>query len=166
MSEEFTLTVESESKKIGQKIGTSDWIKVTQDMITQFGLVTLDPDPMHIDPEWCKENSAFGEPISFGFLTLSLITNMVHNIDGFDMEHHKKFKGFGVNYGSNRVRLISPVRVNKRIRMHSTLIDVVERKPGQLLRTFDIVVEIEGEEKPAMVGEMLALWISDPEAIA
>lgn len=166
MPKSFELSLESESQKIGQKIGTSDWITVDQEMITQFGLVTLDPDPMHIDPDWCRENSAFGEPIAFGFLTLSLMTHMIHNIDKFNMDHHKQFPGFGVNYGSNRVRFLAPVHVNKRIRMHSTLKAVEQRKAGQLLRTLDIVIEIEGEEKPAAVAEILALWVSDPKSVA
>jgi acyl dehydratase len=146
--------------KPGEEIGTSEWLVVDQEQINLFGKVTLDPDPMHVDPEWARTRGPFGGPILFGFLTLSLLTYFFHRV--FDVanlhEHFDQRNGVGVNYGFNRVRFIAPVPEGASIRASIRLKDVAENKPQVVLYTFDVAVEIQGKTTPALVAEWLWLW--------
>jgi acyl dehydratase len=147
---------------IGQQVGTSHWVLVDQDMINRFAQVTLDPDPMHIDPEWSARHSPFGKTIAFGFLTTSLLTHLYHDVLQYDRHGHAQTGGYPLNYGFDRLRLIAPVPVGSRIRGHFTLIDVRERGPGEVVHKTSVVIEIEGQQKPALVGEWLGLWVTEP----
>ena len=160
MSENITL--EEQRKKIGNTLGPSEYITITQDMIDQFSVITQDPDPMHIDPAWCVENSPFKTPIAFGFLTISMITALVHNLSKYDREGRIGTGGYPLNYGFNRLRLIAPVPVDSRICATVILKEVEMRKPGQLMQTMDVTVDIEGADTPALVGEWVTLWVSEP----
>ena len=139
---------------IGQDEGTGDWLQVDQDRINSFADVTEDHQFIHVDPEACKELSPWGVPIAHGFLTLSLLVKLSASIP----QPAERFDGIvmGINYGFEKVRFISPVKVGSRIRAKSVLssVDLKDGNTIQYVRT--MTVEIEGEDKPALVAE----WIS------
>lgn len=138
----------------------SDWALIDQQRITDFGRVTDDPDPHHIDPEWTAANSPWGDKtISFGWLTCSMLSSMIYQVMRFPLDGDAKKDGYPINYGFNRMRFVEPVVVDSKIRGRFTVKDVTETHPGRLQMTFDIAIEIEGVERPALVGEYLCLWI-------
>lgn len=145
------LSVEDYKAKVGQELGTSDWILVDQDRIDRFADVTGDHQFIHVDVEKAK-TTPFGGTIAHGYLTLSLLSAMAYSalpgIEGTKM---------GVNYGMNSLRFLAPVRAGKRIRGRFVLKGVNERAPGQLQSTVDVTVEIEGEPRPALVAEWVML---------
>jgi len=139
---------------IGEDEGSGDWLEITQDRINAFADVTEDHQFIHVDPDACKELSPWGVPIAHGFLTLSLLTKLSESIpqdpdrlDGIVM---------GVNYGFDKVRFITPVKVGSRIRCSSVLSGVDQKDPNTLQTVRTMTVEIEGEGKPALVAE----WIT------
>lgn len=136
--------------RVGQPIGSSRWIDVPQQRITDFGHLTEDPDPMHIDPGWAASHSPYRETIAFGFLTVSLLTAMVNDILPRPADEVST-----LNYGFDRLRLLSPVRVGRRIRGHFTLKALELRSPTQYRTVIGVSVEIEGEDKPALVADWL-----------
>ena len=139
---------------IGQDEGTGEWLQVDQDRINSFADVTEDHQFIHVDPEACKELSPWGVPIAHGFLTLSLLVKLSESIP----QPAERFDGIvmGVNYGFEKVRFINPVKVGSKIRASSVLagVDLKDANNLQIVRT--ITVEIEGEDKPALVAE----WIT------
>ena len=138
----------------------SNWILIDQQRINDFGRVTNDPDPHHIDPEWAEKNSPWGnQTIAFGWLTASMLAPMFYDILRYPLDGDAEKDGYPVNYGFNRMRFVEPVVVGSRIRSRFFLKDVTETKPGRLQFTFDVQIEIEGVERPALVGEYLFLWI-------
>ena len=145
---------------------TSKWVLVDQAMIDRFAEATLDPDPMHIDPEWCAQNSPFGQTIAFGFLTLSLLTHMGQDIIQYERENRIAAHGVPLNYGFNKVRMITPVPVNSRIRMVMRPTYSKLKAPGQTMQVAEIEVQIEGQEKPALVAEWLTMWVDAGEGVA
>ncbi len=152
---------------VGQTF-VSRWITVDQDRITAFGEVTEDPDPHHVDPEFAARVSPWqkdgvGQTISFGFLTLSLLTPMLYDVYRYPLDGDPA-DGYPASYGCDRLRMIAPVMSGSRIRGHVTVADVSERKPGQKQLTFDVTVEIEGEAQPALVTRWLMLWITPPRS--
>ncbi len=151
------ITPETIHQAVGRTFA-SDWIRVDQERISEFGRITEDPDPHHIDPEYAARHSPWGRTISFGFLTMSLMTPMLYQIYRYPMDG-KEGDGYPASYGFERVRLVAPVLSGSRIRGHFTVKEVRERKPGQLLAVFGCRVEIKGEERPALVGDWLSLWL-------
>ena len=143
----------------GSVIGVSPWVTVTQSMISDFGAVTLDPDPMHIDPEWAAKNSSFGGTIAFGFLTISLLTHLLHSALGTDSNRDPKESGYYLNYGFDRLRLVSPVPAGKRVRGRFELLDRKRDERQRLISTFQCTVEIEEQERPALFAHWLTIWI-------
>lgn len=135
---------------VGQELGTSDWLTIEQDRVDQFAEATGDHQFIHIDEEKAKL-TPFGGTIAHGFLTLSMIPYLSANSDLPRPEGVK----MGVNYGGNKTRFIAPVRSGKRIRGHWKLLELVEKRPGQWQQTHEITIEIEGEDKPALITE----WI-------
>ncbi|MBO9624043.1 MAG: MaoC family dehydratase [Sphingomonas sp.] len=137
------------------RIGTehvSDWVEVTQAMIDQFAEATGDHQFIHVDPDRAAQ-TPFGGTIAHGFLSLSLMPMLaarsgVPRIAGARM---------GVNYGGNKVRFVAPVRSGKRVRGRFTLLKFVERQPGTWEQVQQYVLEIEGEEKPALIAEWISL---------
>ncbi len=140
--------VESLRELVGQEVGVSDWLEVTQDMIQGFADVTLDDQWIHTDVERCKHESPFGTTIAHGFLTLSLLSYL----------HRETVRVTGgkmaINYGLNRVRFVSPVPQGSRIRTRSTVASIKDFDGGAQV-TWQIAVELEGSDKPALVAE----WI-------
>jgi acyl dehydratase len=145
-------------RKIGEKLGTSSWVTITQQQISDFGRLTNDPDPMHMDPDWCRDNSPFGRPISFGFLTMSLLTGMYHEVQSYARED-RTTESFGLNYGFNRMRLVEPVPVDSRVRGHFWVQDVTRRREGEFLMVVRAEIEIEGIDRPALVADWLAVIV-------
>ncbi len=136
---------------VGQELETTDWFTVTQEQINQFADCTLDQQFIHVDPEKAKQ-TPFGSTIAHGFLSLSMLS---HFAETFSLAVEGVY--MGVNYGFDKVRFISPVKVDSRIRCHAKVIAVVEKKPGQFMITTDVEVEIEGGEKPALKAEWIGM---------
>jgi acyl dehydratase len=145
------VSVDDYKAKVGQELGVSGWILVDQERIDKFAEVTGDHQFIHVDPE-AAAKTPFGTTIAHGYLTLSLLSQMAYGalpgIEGAKM---------GVNYGLNKLRFMAPVRSGRRIRGRFTLADVTERSPGTLQSTVAVSVEIEGEDKPALVAEWVTL---------
>ena len=139
----------------GEESATGDWMEVDQEKIDQFADVTLDHQFIHIDPERAKD-TPFGTTIAHGFLTLSLLTHLGASAQPENPDP-ARFKGMvmGVNYGFDKVRFVSPVKVGSRIRVHS-LLSSVELKGNAVQQTRTMTVEIDGQEKPALVAD----WIT------
>jgi len=134
---------------LGQELSTSDWLEITQERINQFAEATGDNQWIHVDAERAKTESPYGAPIAHGFLTLSLISHLMHSAIEFKMPVK-----MGINYGLNRVRFVSAVPVGSRIRTRVALQNL-EDFPGGHQFTWQITVEIEGATKPACVVEWL-----------
>ena len=139
---------------IGDELGTSEWFTIDQDRIDQFADVTVDHQYIHVDEERASQ-TPLGGTIAHGFLTLSLVTHLTSQI-GVTPENTVMV----FNYGLDRLRFINPVRAGSRVRAHTTLMDVTEKQPGQLLIKTGVTVEIDGEEKPALVAESLMMAVT------
>ena len=151
----MSKTVSKEDLKdfIGKETGTSDWFKIDQDRINQFADVTLDHQFIHIDPE-AAAKTPFGTTIAHGFLTLSMMSHLtvgaMVSVEGTVM---------GVNYGCDKVRFLSPVKVNSEIRAKVKLMDVTEKPGGRLLLKSEITMEIKDERHPALIAEWLTMVV-------
>ena len=146
-----TVKPEDLQATVGTDLGVSDWITIEQDRVNQFADVTEDHQFIHVNPEMAKM-TPFGGPIAHGFLTLSLLSKFSEQ-GGLVIEGVK----MGVNYGFEKVRFLAPVKVGKKVRGHFKLKAADEKRPGQYLLTYEITVEIEGEEKPALVADWLGM---------
>lgn len=145
-------TVAELKELIGQEIGVSDWLEITQERVNQFADATGDHQYIHVDPERAK-TTFFGGTVAHGYLTLSLIPYLGSmKVSGVRINLGGRM---GVNYGLNRVRFVAPVRVGKRIRMRTKLLAVEEIGEQAVQVTNEQTIEIEGEEKPACVAETL-----------
>jgi acyl dehydratase len=147
-----TITVAELSAKVGTVIGTSEWITIDQEMINKFADATGDHQFIHVD-EAAAKMTPFGGTIAHGFLTLSLFPVMMAKSDAPKVEGVK----MGVNYGGNKTRFLAPVRSGKRVRGHFKLLSLEEKRPGQWQQTLEFTVEIEGEEKPALLAEWVTM---------
>jgi acyl dehydratase len=137
---------------VGKEIGVSSWHLIDQPRIDTYADVIEDHQFIHVDPERAKKETAFGATIAHGFLTMSLLSIMSYEvmpvIAGTTM---------GVNYGFDKLRFISPVRSGKRVRGRFVLAEAKLRKPNELQSRTNVTVEIEGEDKPALVADWLGL---------
>ncbi|WP_458042758.1 MULTISPECIES: MaoC family dehydratase [Bacteria] len=131
----------------GAEIGPSDWLEVTQERVDTFADATDDHQWIHVDPDRAAEGP-FGGAIAHGFLSLSLIIPLQTQV--FDVEGVST----KVNYGLDKVRFVSPVKVGARIRLTGTIAEVIEVAGGYQL-VVDIVIETEGGTKPAVVARSL-----------
>lgn len=136
---------------IGTRVGVSEWVEITQERVNTFAEATGDFQFIHVDPERARL-SAFGGTIAHGFLTLSLIALLIKKSDCPQIANFK----IGVNYGCNRMRFLAPVRVGRRIRGVFKLLEMDEKRPNVWQQTMEITVEIEGEDKPAMICDWIA----------
>ena len=141
--------------KVGQPLGTTSWVTVDQKMIDAFADVTNDHQWIHVDVERAGRESPSGKTIAHGYLTLSLLAGLSYELGTLPEGTEVAF-----NYGLDKVRFLSPVKAGSRIRMHATLMSFDEKSPGQFLMKCSNSVEIEGEEKPAMIAETLALIVA------
>lgn len=143
--------VEEIRARVGEEIGTSSWITIDQPRITAFADATEDRQFIHVDPQMAAQ-TPFGGTVAHGFLTLSLLSRMAAEVmlmpDSLKM---------AVNYGCERVRFLAPVHSGKKVRGRFALECVEEKAPGQLLVRHLVTVEIEDEDRPALVGQWLTL---------
>ncbi|WP_298877845.1 MaoC family dehydratase [uncultured Bradyrhizobium sp.] len=146
------ITLEAYQAMVGKEIGVSSWHLIDQPRIDTYADVTEDHQFIHVDPERAKKETAFGTTIAHGFLTMSMMSVMSYEvmpaIAGTTM---------GVNYGFDKLRFISPVRSGKRIRGRFVLAEAKLRKPNELQSRTNVTVEIEGEDRPALVADWLGL---------
>ena len=146
MAQTIVEGVEGVQGLVGQQLGHSDWVEITQEMVDTFADATGDHQWIHVDPERAKAESPFGGPIGHGYLTLSLLIPMwsqVLTVSDATM---------GVNYGLNKVRFPAPVPVGSKVRARVTLQDV-EEVAGGLQNTFAVTIEREGGDKPVCIAE-------------
>jgi len=133
---------------VGQETGVSDWVQITQDRVNTFAEATGDHQWIHVDVE--RATREIGGPIAHGYLTLSLLPFLSAGL--------MPVKGVtrGINYGSDKVRFTSMVRVGKRIRLRQKLIGVEPKAGGTQVKNL-CTIEIEGEERPACVAETISV---------
>ena len=156
------IALEELKSRVGQEIGVSSWMTIDQERIDRFAEVTADRQFIHVDPERAAAETPFGGTIAHGFLTLSLCLMLPrYREDGSAPEPAQSEPSTGrrprmsVSYGLNKVRFPSPVPVGKRIRGPTKLRSVEEVAPGVLQNVNQITVEVEGQEKPAAVVELV-----------
>ena len=137
--------------RVGEEVGVSNWLTVGQERIEAFADATEDRQFIHVDPE-AAARTAFGGTIAHGFLTLSLLSRM-----GAETILIPESVQMVVNYGLDRVRFLAPVRSGSRVRGRFTLESVEEKASGQILLRHEVVVEIEGEDRPALLAQWLTL---------
>jgi len=145
------ISLQAYQAMVGQEIGVSSWHVLDQKRIDTYADVIEDHQFIHVDPEQAKD-TPFGTTIAHGFLTMSLLSVMSYEvmpaIEGTAM---------GVNYGFDKLRFISPVKSGKRVRGRFLLAEATLRKPGELQSRTNVTVEIEGEDKPALVADWIGL---------
>jgi len=146
------ISLASYQAMVGREIGVSAWYLVDQKRIDAYADVTEDHQFIHVDPERAARETPFGTTIAHGFLTMSLMSVMSYEvlpvIEGTTM---------GINYGIDRLRFLSPVRSGSRVRGRFTLAEAKLRKPNELQTRTSVSVEIEGEDKPALVADWIGL---------
>ena len=147
------IKVEEIPTLVGQELEPSPWLEITQERVNQFAEATNDHQFIHVDPEKAAQ-TPFGGPIAHGFLSLSLLSYL--NVQNAVMPENLVM---GINYGSDKIRYLMPVRVGKRIRSLQKVLEVTEKKPGHWLIKYEVTVEIEGEETPALIAEILSMWV-------
>lgn len=149
----LTLPAERLHEYIDRELDPSGWLTIDQSRITAFADTTLDHQFIHVD-EAKAAQTPFGSTIAHGYLTLSLISHFLAEC-GIGPEN----PAMGLNYGSDRVRFLQPVKVNDRIRARAMLKSVDDSNPGRVLIKTQFTIDIEGQEKPALVAEILSLFI-------
>jgi acyl dehydratase len=147
------LTFEELMQMAGQELGLSNWITVDQAMIQQFADCTGDHQWIHVDPERARRGSPFRKTIAHGYLTLSLLSALGQQI-GVAPENTQA----AINYGLDKVRFLVPVISGARIRLRMAMISFEIKGPGQYLMKALNTVEIEGQEKPALIAETLVMF--------
>jgi acyl dehydratase len=138
---------------VGKELPPSDWLEITQERVDQFASATNDFQFIHVDAAKAAQ-TPFGGTIAHGFLSLSLLSYLNAQTaivpEGLAM---------GINYGSDKVRFLMPVRVGKRVRSLQKILEVNEKHPGQWLMKTAVSVEIENEETPALIAEILTMLV-------
>ena len=148
-----TIKTEDLPGLVGKELEPSSWMEITQERVNQFAEATNDHQFIHIDPEKAAQ-SPFGGPIAHGFLSLSLLSFL--SAQNLVVPENL---AIAINYGSDKIRYLMPVRVGKRIRSRQKVLEVAEKNPGQWLMKTAVTVEIEGEETPALVAEILTMLV-------
>lgn len=149
------VSLEEFRNSAGRELAQSDWLEITQERVNQFADATLDHQFIHLDPERAAA-TLFGGTIAHGYLTLSLLVYL-------NSQTALKPEGMQmlINYGSDKVRFLAPVRVGSRIRSQQKVLDVSQRNDTNWLVKLEVTVEIEGGSKPAMLAEVLMLYVID-----
>ena len=146
------VSLEAYQKMVGHEVGVSSWHVLDQKRIDVYADVIEDHQFIHVDPARAKAETSFGTTIAHGFLTMSLMSIMSYEvmpvIEGTTM---------GVNYGFDKLRFLSPVRSGSRVRGRFKLAEATLRKPKELQSRTHVTVEIEGEDKPALVADWIGL---------
>ncbi|MCZ4315879.1 MaoC family dehydratase [Comamonadaceae bacterium G21597-S1] len=149
MSTKTFKTLSDLTAHVGQEVGVSDWVTVTQEQVNQFAQATGDHQWIHVDVERAKAGP-FGAPIAHGFLTLSMVPRFFEEVLTIEEV------GMSVNYGLNKVRFTAPVPVGSRLRGRLTLVscDPIDNNGVQMV--WDVVVEKEGTTKPVCVAQTVS----------
>ena len=146
------ISLDAYQNMVGEEIGVSSWHLVDQKRIDHYADVIEDHQFIHVDPERAKRETPFGTTVAHGFLTMSLLSIMSYEvmpvIQGTTM---------GVNYGFDKLRFISPVRSGRRVRGRFVLAEAKLRKPTELQSRTNVTVEIEGEDRPALIADWIGL---------
>ena len=146
------LTIETLRHRIGEEIAVSEWLEIDQNRVNLFADATDDHQWIHVDVDRARRESPYGAPIAHGFLTLSLLARFSGELlraEGVRL---------GLNYGLDKVRFISPVRVGDRLRARYTLRSLTDVDGGVQV-SWTATIEIEGTEKPACVAQTLVRWL-------
>ena len=138
---------------VGTEVGASDWIEITQDRIDKFAEATCDEQWIHVDQERAKQELPGGKTIAHGLLSLSLAPMFIRSVMGL-----KGLKNT-LNYGADRIRYLSPVPADSRIRGRITIAEAEDVPTDGLRVHYHLVIEIEGGQRPACVAELIALHL-------
>lgn len=149
------LSLEAFAQLAGHECEPTPWLEITQDRVNTFADATNDHQFIHVDPDRAGR-TPFGGTIAHGYLTMSLLSDML----GSSMPVPQGVR-LVLNYGSDKVRYLAPVRVGQRIRGKVSIVDVSEKRPGQWLVKTAVTVEIDGESTPALIAEILSMFIVD-----
>lgn len=139
---------------VGKELGVSGWLRVDQQRIDEFARCTGDEQWIHVDVERAKKESPFGGPVAHGYLTLSLLAKLGMEVGIVPPDAVAAF-----NYGLDKVRFLAPVKAGARVRLRVTLLEAADQGAGRKLLKLANTVEIEGEAKPALVAETLAMLV-------
>jgi acyl dehydratase len=151
-----TITLAELERASGRELGTSAWHEITQQQIDGFAHATGDHQWIHVDPE-AAANGPFGTTVAHGYLTLSMLPMLLSEIVSVSDAV------VGVNYGIEKIRFTSPVPSGSRVRLHATLVRAERRGPS-VIWYVDVSVELEGQEKPALVGQVVYMAAGAPDA--
>jgi acyl dehydratase len=151
-----TITLAELEDATDRELGTSEWHEITQGQINQFAEATGDHQWIHVDPE-AAANGPFGTTVAHGYLTLSMLPMLLSEVVSVSDAV------MGVNYGTEKIRFTSPVPSGSRVRLHAKLVRAERRGPS-VVWTVGVSVEIEGKEKPALVGEVVYMAAGAPDA--
>ena len=143
------LTIAELEQSAGRDLGTSSWHTVDQQKINLFAEATGDHQWIHVDPEQAAQGP-FGGTVAHGYLTLSLLPMLMSEVVSVTDAQ------MGVNYGTEKIRFTAPVPSGSRVRLHAKLLRAERRGPGVVYHV-GVQIEIEGQEKPAVVGEVVYL---------
>ena len=135
---------------VGKELGRSEWLTIDQQRINQFAECTGDRQWIHVDAERARKESPFRKPIAHGYLTLSLVSAMMLDIDMTPENTQAAFV-----HGLDSVRFIAPVKSGARVRLRSALVSMDDRGPGQYLVTTANTVEVEDDPRPALTANVL-----------
>lgn len=149
----LTVPRDELSSYIDKPLPPSGWLRIDQQQINAFADATLDHQFIHVDPEKARA-TPFGTTIAHGYLTMSLISYFIGEC-GIAPDKVQ----MAVNYGTDKVRFLEPVRVDSEVRGVARLLEVREKKPGQVLLKTHMTVEINGADNPALIAEVLSLFI-------
>ena len=151
-----TLTIEELEQAGERDLGTSEWHEITQEQVNMFAEATGDHQWIHVDPERAAAGP-FGGPVAHGYLTLSMLPMLLSEVVSVSDAV------MGVNYGTEKIRFTAPVPVGSRVRLRAKLAGTQRRGPG-VVWTVGVEVEIDGRDKPALVGEVVYLAAGAPDA--
>ncbi|AUT74676.1 MULTISPECIES: MaoC family dehydratase [Paraburkholderia] len=140
---------------VGRELGVSDWVTVDQARIDAFAACTGDRQWIHVDVERAKRESPFGGTIAHGYLTLSLLAALAIEIGLIPPD-----ASAGLNYGLDKVRFMTPVKAGARVRSRVTLMSAEKKEGGRIIIKTMNELQIEGEEKPALIAESLAMLVA------
>src|SRR5262245_53797709 len=140
---------------VGRPLGVTDWVVIEQKRIDQFAECTDDHQWIHVDVERAIRESAFGGTVAHGYLTLSLLARFTYEVGLVPADAGQAF-----NYGLDRARFMTPVKAGARVRDRVTLLSAEDKGPGRVLVKAQHTIEIDGEDKPAMVADALAMLIA------
>jgi acyl dehydratase len=150
------MSLDAAQALIGTETGLSQWHTISQQQVNQFADTTGDHQFIHLDEERARVETPFGGTIAHGYLTLSLLSMLGPEAGTVRLSGTKMI----INYGLDKVRFLNPVRVGSRIRARFVMHSITEKNPGQYLIKHLVTMEIEGQDKPALIAESLGLAVT------